>query len=104
MLRGGRSFGQRGPLAARAQDIHQPVDDLAHVHRPLVAAPLGRRDQRPDQRPFLDRSGRSGSAACCGRTEPRFSFVHIGRLLRIGPATMESQVILNDFKLFPDGH
>ena len=46
---------QRRPLAAGAQDIHHPVHHLAHVDRPLVAAALGRRDQRPDQRPFLVR-------------------------------------------------
>src|SRR5208282_5042804 len=30
-------LGDRPPLAAGAQDIHQAVDDFAHVHRPPVA-------------------------------------------------------------------
>src|SRR5215212_4852673 len=46
-------LGDRGPLAARAQDIHEAVGHLAQVDRPLVAAALGGRDQRGDQRPFL---------------------------------------------------
>ena len=45
-------FRQRRPLAARAQYVHDPVDDLAHVRRSLVAAPLGREDQRRHQLPF----------------------------------------------------
>ncbi len=48
-------LGNRPPLAASAQDVHQAVDDLAHVHRPLVAAALGRRNVRLHQRPFLVR-------------------------------------------------
>ena len=44
---------QRCPLAAGAEDEHHPVDDIALDHRPLVAAALGRRDQRTDQRPLL---------------------------------------------------
>src|SRR3954462_6204704 len=43
----------RGPLAARAQDVHEAVGYLAQVDRPLVAAALGGRDQWGDQRPFL---------------------------------------------------
>src|SRR6476620_2723104 len=46
-------FGQLRPLAPRAQDIHHPVDDRSHVHSALVAAPLGWRNRRPNQRPFL---------------------------------------------------
>ena len=48
-------LGDRPPLAAGAQDIHQTVDDLPHVHRTLVAAALGRRNERLNQRPFLVR-------------------------------------------------
>src|SRR5206468_2185158 len=47
--------GQLRPLAARAQDIHHPVDDRSHFHGALVAAPLGWRNRRPNQRPFLVR-------------------------------------------------
>src|SRR4051794_9952872 len=49
----GQVFGQLCPLAARAQDIHHPVDDRSHVHGSLVAAPLGWRDRPSNQRPFL---------------------------------------------------
>src|SRR3954451_11121661 len=45
-------LGDRGPLAARAQDVHEAVGHLAQVDRPLVPAALGGRDQRGDQRPF----------------------------------------------------
>src|SRR5215210_4591362 len=45
-------LGDRGPLAARAQDVHEAVGYLAQVDRPLVAAALGGRNQRGDQRPF----------------------------------------------------
>jgi len=37
---------QRRPLATCAENIHQPVDNLAHHDRPLVAASLGGWDQR----------------------------------------------------------
>src|SRR3954451_18538931 len=46
-------LGDRGPLAGRAQDVHEAVGYLAQVDRPLVAAALGSRDQWGDQRPFL---------------------------------------------------
>ena len=47
--------GNCGPLAAGAQDIHQPIDDLPLHHRPLVAASLRARDQRADDRPLVVR-------------------------------------------------
>src|SRR5271165_4027142 len=43
------------PLATRAKDIHQAVDDFAHVHRTLIPARSGRRYQRRDLGPFLIR-------------------------------------------------
>ena len=46
-------LGDRPPLAAGGEHVHQPVDDLADVHGALVAAALGRRDQRLDPRPLL---------------------------------------------------
>ena len=46
-------LGDRPPLAAGAQDVHQPVDDLAQVHRALVAAALSWRDAGLDQSPLL---------------------------------------------------
>ena len=50
---GRKVFGKRGPLATGAQNIHQPVDDLAHDDSSLAAAALARRDQRLDELPFL---------------------------------------------------
>ena len=46
-------FRDRPPLATGAQDVHQAVDDLAQLHRSLVAAALGWRNMRLDQRPLL---------------------------------------------------
>ncbi len=46
-------FRDGPPLAAGAQDVHQPIDNLAKVHRTLVAAALSWRDAGRDQRPFL---------------------------------------------------
>lgn len=43
----------RAPPAAGGQNLHDPVHDLADVHRTLVAAAFGRRDQRLDELPFL---------------------------------------------------
>jgi hypothetical protein len=39
-------------LAADAEDVHQAVDDLAHVDMTSVAAAPGRRNERFDMRPF----------------------------------------------------
>jgi hypothetical protein len=46
-------FRNRPPLAAGAQDVHQPVDNLAQLDRALVAAALGRRNAGLDQSPFV---------------------------------------------------
>jgi hypothetical protein len=43
---------QRGPLAARAQDIHQSVDDLPLDDGSLVPTPLGGRNEWSDNRPL----------------------------------------------------
>jgi hypothetical protein len=40
------------PLAAGAQNVHHAVDHLADIDAPFATAPLGRRDQRLDMRPF----------------------------------------------------
>ena len=40
------------PLATRAENIKQAVENLAHVDLTPATAVLGRRDQRLDQRPF----------------------------------------------------
>jgi hypothetical protein len=48
-------LGQGRPLTARRQDIHQAVDDLALDNGPLVTAPLGRGNQRANQRPLVIR-------------------------------------------------
>ena len=49
----GQVLGDRAPLATGAEDVHQAVDHLAQVDRPLIAARFGRRDQRTDLRPFF---------------------------------------------------
>jgi hypothetical protein len=48
-------FGDRRPLAARGQNIHQSVDDLALDNRPLVATSLGAWDQRSELGPLFVR-------------------------------------------------
>src|SRR4051812_49525648 len=48
-------LGDSPPLAACAEDVHQPVHHLAHVHRALVAAPFARPDERLHMAPFLIR-------------------------------------------------
>src|SRR5450432_3729303 len=40
------------PLTTGAEDVHHPVRHLADIDRALVAAPLGRRNQRPDLAPL----------------------------------------------------
>ena len=49
---GRQIFGTCPPLAASAQYVHQTVYNLTDIHRPLVAATLGRPDQGRNQRPF----------------------------------------------------
>jgi hypothetical protein len=41
------------PVLQLAQDEHQPVDHLPLIHRTLVAATLGGRDQRADDRSLV---------------------------------------------------
>ena len=41
------------PLAAGAEHIHDPVDELAFVLLPLASATFGRRDQWRDERPLV---------------------------------------------------
>jgi hypothetical protein len=45
-------LGDRAPLAAGAEHVHDAVDDLALVDLALAPAALGGRDQGRDQRPF----------------------------------------------------
>jgi hypothetical protein len=49
---GRQIFGNVTPLAAGAQNIHDAVDDRAHIHSSFIAAFLGRRDKRLDQCPL----------------------------------------------------
>ena len=54
--RAGRQvFRDRPPLATGAQDVHQPVDHLAHDDMTPVPTALGRRNERLHKRPFLVR-------------------------------------------------
>src|SRR3954465_14654403 len=48
-------LGDSPPLAACAEDVHQPVHPLAHVHRSVVAATFARPDERLHMAPFLIR-------------------------------------------------
>src|SRR5450631_3547475 len=41
------------PLAARAQYVHETVDDRTHVHPPLAPAALGRRNKRLNHCPLI---------------------------------------------------
>ena len=52
---GRQILGNIAPLAPCAQDIHDPVGDLAQIDRTLAPAAFSRRNQRRDQRPFLIR-------------------------------------------------
>ena len=45
-------LGQRLPLAAGPQDVENPVQDLAHIHRAFAAAMPGGRDHGLHDRPF----------------------------------------------------
>jgi hypothetical protein len=45
-------FGQCLPLASGPEHIENPVQDLAHVHRPLTSTVSRRRDHRRDKRPL----------------------------------------------------
>src|SRR5918911_405951 len=56
------------PLAAGAEDVHQAVDDLAHEHRALPAAVLGRWNERLRHGSIPRRSNRLGNVAYCGHT------------------------------------
>ena len=49
---GRQVLGQSAPLAAGGEDVEDPVQDRAHVHRAPTAAALGRRDEGLDQRPL----------------------------------------------------
>jgi hypothetical protein len=49
---GWKVFGNIAPLTARAQHIHDPVDDLAHIDFALSSAMFGRRNQRRNVRLF----------------------------------------------------
>lgn len=69
-------LGDIAPLAARAQHIHDTVEDFSHVGFALAPATLGGRNERRHMRPFLIRH-----VARIAQMIPlyfeRFSFVHI---------------------------
>jgi hypothetical protein len=48
-------LGDRAPLAARAQDVHQTVHDFTDIDAPPAPAPLGRWYQRRNMSPFIIR-------------------------------------------------
>ena len=50
---GRQLLGQRGPMAAGAEQVHHAVNHLADIDVPFATAGLARRDQRLDMRPLL---------------------------------------------------
>ena len=50
---GRKILRKRSPLATCAQNIHKPMNDLAHHYSALAAAAFAGRDQRFDEPPFL---------------------------------------------------
>src|SRR5262245_5663956 len=86
-------FRNRAPLAARAQDVHQTVSNLAQVHRALITTRLGRREAWLDQRPL-----RIGQVAWIAQVVAViagtiFGRPHRQRLPQNQAATLESQPI-----------
>src|SRR5689334_10901098 len=109
---GRQILGDCTPLAAGAEDIHNPVNHFANVNRSLVAARLGRRDYRPDFGPLRIRQ--------IARIAQMAAVVPITVLLRPHPVLRidaENQRITADsavstppskrlirLNLMPDGH
>jgi hypothetical protein len=48
-------WGKRSPLAARTQDIQEPIEDFPNIHCPLAPAAAGRGNQRSHLGPLLVR-------------------------------------------------
>ena len=84
---GWKVFGNIAPLTARAQYIHDPVDDLAHIDFPLSPATLCRGNQRRDVRPLLVRQI-ARITQLVTIVLGRFSHVHIGGPSRTRPPTL----------------
>jgi hypothetical protein len=96
-------FRDRAPLAARAQDVHQTVGDLAQVHRALITAQLGRRDMQLDQCPF-----RIGQVARIAQpatviASTVFDRPHRGGSPRIRPPLLNHKRFIR-FNMFSDRH
>jgi len=80
---GRQVLGQSAPLAAGCQNVEDPVQDLAHDHRPLAAAALGRRDQGLHQRPLG-----VGEVAWVTQPVTRVRLPLLGRPHRASPPAM----------------
>jgi hypothetical protein len=105
-------LGNRPPLAAGAQHVHHPVDHFANVNRPLVAAGLRRRNQRPDFGPLrisqiarIPQLAAVVAIAVLPRPHPipRIDY----RVQGITADSVASSLLRNRFKrlnLMPDGH
>ena len=50
---GRKVLGHIAPLAPRAQHVHDPIHNFAHIDLALAATMFGRGNQRFDMRPFL---------------------------------------------------
>jgi hypothetical protein len=48
-------LGRIAPLAPRAQHVHDPIHNFAHIHLALAAPMFGRGNQRPEMPPFFIR-------------------------------------------------
>src|SRR5262249_31626063 len=86
-------FRNRAPLAARAQDVHQTVSNLAQVHRALITTRLGRREAWLDQRPLRIGQVAWIAQVVAGIAGTIFGRPHRQRLPQNQAATLESQPI-----------
>ena len=81
-------LGDRPPLAAGAQDVHQTVHHVSDIDVPLAAAAFGRRDQWRNMSPFIIRHITRVTKPAAIIEEPRFSTVHIGLVLNLPRPTL----------------
>src|SRR5262249_18741378 len=86
-------FRNRAPLAARAQDVHQTVSNLAQVHRALITTRLGRREAWLDQRPLRIGQGAWIAQIVAVIAGTIFGRPNRQRLPQNQAATLESQPI-----------
>src|SRR5258706_16321146 len=69
-------FRQRLPLAARPQDVEDPIQHLAHVHRPFAPTMSRWRDHWLYDRPFGNRQITWGTKATADRPQAVVRWPH----------------------------